>query len=75
MLGELCRFESTDITSNGECFECAQCVALAHRIIGAPVDVKLWEALVRALGPEPLRLGLYFPMLSAWREWTPGAAD
>ncbi len=24
------------------------------------------------LGPEPVRLGLYFPLLSAWREWAPG---
>jgi hypothetical protein len=25
--------------------------------------------LVRTLGPEPVRLGLYFPLLGAWREW------
>ena len=25
--------------------------------------------LMRALGTEPIRLGLYFPLLSAWREW------
>jgi hypothetical protein len=29
---------------------------------------------MRALGDEPIRLGLYFPLLSAWREWAPDAA-
>jgi len=24
------------------------------------------------LGDEPIRLGLYFPLLSGWREWAPG---
>jgi len=24
---------------------------------------------MRKLGPEPVRLGLYFPLLGAWREW------
>jgi hypothetical protein len=28
-----------------------------------------YAELVRRLGPEPVRLGLYFPLLSAWREW------
>ena len=28
-----------------------------------------YAELVRRLGPEPMRLGLYFPLLSAWREW------
>jgi len=25
--------------------------------------------LARRLGPEPVRLGLYFPLMRAWREW------
>jgi ATP-dependent helicase/nuclease subunit A len=25
--------------------------------------------LARRLGPEPVRLGLYFPLMGAWREW------
>jgi len=24
---------------------------------------------VRGLGPQPIRLGLYFPLLGGWREW------
>jgi hypothetical protein len=24
---------------------------------------------VRCLGAQPIRLGLYFPLLSGWREW------
>jgi ATP-dependent exoDNAse (exonuclease V) beta subunit len=28
-----------------------------------------YATLVARLGPEPLRLGLYFPLLSGWREW------
>jgi ATP-dependent exoDNAse (exonuclease V) beta subunit len=29
-----------------------------------------YAVLVRHLGPEPVRMGLYFPLLSAWREWS-----
>jgi hypothetical protein len=25
--------------------------------------------LAQRLGPEPVRLGLYFPLMRAWREW------
>jgi hypothetical protein len=32
-----------------------------------------YAALIRPLGPEPIRVGLYFPLLSAWREWAIGA--
>jgi len=31
---------------------------------------RYWQ-LVRRLGSEPVRLGLYFPLLSGWREWGP----
>jgi hypothetical protein len=29
-------------------------------------------ALVQRLGPEPVRLGIYFPLLGGWREWRAG---
>ena len=32
-------------------------------------QLERYAALVRHLGPEPVRLGLYFPLLSAWRTW------
>jgi len=28
-----------------------------------------YARLARRLGPEPVRLGLYFPLMRAWREW------
>jgi ATP-dependent exoDNAse (exonuclease V) beta subunit len=28
-----------------------------------------YAQLARRLGPEPVRLGLYFPLMGAWREW------
>jgi ATP-dependent exoDNAse (exonuclease V) beta subunit len=33
------------------------------------LQLERYAALMRKLGPEPVRLGLYFPLLSAWREW------
>ena len=33
-------------------------------------QLERYAELVRRLGPEPVRLGLYFPLLSAWREWS-----
>ena len=30
-----------------------------------------YARLVRQLDDRPLRLGLYFPLLGGWREWTP----
>ena len=35
-------------------------------------QLERYAALVRPLGEEPIRLGLYFPLLSAWREWEAG---
>jgi ATP-dependent exoDNAse (exonuclease V) beta subunit len=32
-------------------------------------QLELYAAFMRQLGSEPIRLGLYFPLLSAWREW------
>ncbi|HQR24242.1 MAG TPA: PD-(D/E)XK nuclease family protein, partial [Steroidobacteraceae bacterium] len=32
-------------------------------------QLERYAELVRRLGPEPVRIGLYFPLLSAWRSW------
>ena len=32
-------------------------------------QLERYAALVRMLAPEPVRLGLYFPLLGGWREW------
>jgi ATP-dependent helicase/nuclease subunit A len=37
-------------------------------------QLERYARLMQALADEPIRLGLYFPLLSAWREWTPDAA-
>jgi hypothetical protein len=34
-------------------------------------QLALYARLVRGLAAEPVRVGLYFPLLGAWREWTP----
>jgi ATP-dependent exoDNAse (exonuclease V) beta subunit len=33
-------------------------------------QLERYAALVRRLGPETVKLGLYFPLLSAWRSWS-----
>ncbi len=33
-------------------------------------QLERYAALLRPLGPQPVRLGLYFPLLSQWREWS-----
>ncbi len=35
-------------------------------------QLERYARLLRGLGDEPIRLGLYFPLLSAWREWEAG---
>jgi ATP-dependent helicase/nuclease subunit A len=35
-------------------------------------QLERYATLMRKLGPEPVRLGLYFPLLAAWREWSFG---
>jgi ATP-dependent exoDNAse (exonuclease V) beta subunit len=35
-------------------------------------QLERYAQLMQALGDEPIRLGLYFPLLSGWREWAPG---
>jgi ATP-dependent exoDNAse (exonuclease V) beta subunit len=37
-------------------------------------QLERYALLMRGLGSEPIRLGLYFPLLSAWREWPADAA-
>jgi ATP-dependent exoDNAse (exonuclease V) beta subunit len=37
-------------------------------------QLERYATLMRRLGPEPVRLGLYFPLLQAWREWPGGFA-
>jgi len=37
-------------------------------------QLERYGRLARRLGPQPIRLGLYFPLMGAWREWTPGEA-
>jgi len=32
-------------------------------------QLERYAALMRRLGPEPVRLGLYFPLLAGWRDW------
>jgi ATP-dependent exoDNAse (exonuclease V) beta subunit len=32
-------------------------------------QLERYASLMRRLGPGPVRLGLYFPLLDAWREW------
>jgi len=34
-------------------------------------QLERYARLVRHLGPERVRVGLYFPLLAAWREWSP----
>jgi ATP-dependent exoDNAse (exonuclease V) beta subunit len=34
-------------------------------------QLERYAALARKLGPEPVRVGLYFPLMGAWREWAP----
>jgi ATP-dependent helicase/nuclease subunit A len=34
-------------------------------------QLQRYASLARGLGPEPVRLGLYFPLMAGWREWTP----
>jgi ATP-dependent exoDNAse (exonuclease V) beta subunit len=34
-------------------------------------QLQRYALLARKLGPEPVRVGLYFPLMKAWREWQP----
>lgn len=34
-------------------------------------QLQRYAVIAARLGPEPVRLGLYFPLMRAWREWQP----
>ena len=34
-------------------------------------QLQRYATLARRLGPQPVKLGLYFPLMRAWREWEP----
>jgi len=34
-------------------------------------QMQRYAVFARRLGPEPVRVGLYFPLMRAWREWEP----
>jgi ATP-dependent helicase/nuclease subunit A len=34
-------------------------------------QLERYARLARRMGPQPVRLALYFPLMRAWREWTP----
>jgi ATP-dependent exoDNAse (exonuclease V) beta subunit len=36
-------------------------------------QMQRYALLARRMGPEPVRVGLYFPLMRAWRDWQPGA--
>jgi ATP-dependent helicase/nuclease subunit A len=38
-------------------------------------QLERYGRLARRLGPQPIRLGLYFPLMRAWREWLPEEVD
>jgi ATP-dependent exoDNAse (exonuclease V) beta subunit len=38
-------------------------------------QLERYASLARRLGPEPVRVGLYFPLMRAWREWQPAGVD
>jgi ATP-dependent exoDNAse (exonuclease V) beta subunit len=42
---------------------------LAEEVERYRLQLQRYAALARRLGPEPVRLALYFPLMSAWREW------
>jgi ATP-dependent exoDNAse (exonuclease V) beta subunit len=34
-------------------------------------QLERYAGMARRLGPQPVRVGLYFPLMRAWREWAP----
>jgi len=34
-------------------------------------QLERYAAIARKLGPQPVRVGLYFPLMGEWREWAP----
>jgi ATP-dependent exoDNAse (exonuclease V) beta subunit len=44
---------------------------LAREVERYRPQLERYAALAQRLGPEPVRVGLYFPLIGAWREWNP----
>ncbi len=44
---------------------------LAREVERYRPQLERYAVLARRLGPEPVRVGLYFPLIGAWREWAP----
>jgi ATP-dependent helicase/nuclease subunit A len=44
---------------------------LDHEVQRYEPQLLRYARLARKLGPEPVRVGLYFPLMRAWREWMP----
>jgi ATP-dependent helicase/nuclease subunit A len=44
---------------------------LDHEVDRYRPQLQRYAELARKLGPEPVRVGLYFPLMRAWREWAP----
>jgi ATP-dependent helicase/nuclease subunit A len=44
---------------------------LDREVVRYRAQLQRYALLAQRLGPEPVRLGLYFPLMRAWREWAP----
>jgi len=44
---------------------------LDHEVERYTPQLERYAHLAKKLGPEPVRVGLYFPLMRAWREWAP----
>jgi ATP-dependent exoDNAse (exonuclease V) beta subunit len=42
---------------------------LDREVLRYSPQLQRYARLAKKLGPEPVRLGLYFPLMRAWREW------
>ncbi|HMD27695.1 MAG TPA: hypothetical protein VKH13_03910, partial [Steroidobacteraceae bacterium] len=42
---------------------------LDREVLRYTLQLERYARLAKKLGPEPVRLGLYFPLMRAWREW------
>jgi ATP-dependent exoDNAse (exonuclease V) beta subunit len=42
---------------------------LDNEVMRYAQQMRRYARIVARLGPEPIRLGLYFPLMRAWREW------
>jgi len=42
---------------------------LDHEVERYRAQLQRYAIFAKKLGPEPVRLGLYFPLMRAWREW------